>query len=136
MAGNTATIDVAQFRSAWASHVPIRQLCVSFTVTRDQVTRLKFVWELPPRHDRALRWKPGKDDREPDPDADEVAASESTLDLAPWVADQVTAIHAMWTDRTWEERRVEKTPEFRVARTEVPEEYREMIDDLNRECQW
>jgi hypothetical protein len=136
MAGNTATIDVAQFRSAWASHMPIRQLCVSFTVTRDQVTRLKFVWDLPPRHDRALRWKPGKDDREPDPDADEIAASESTLDLAPWVADQVTAIHAMWSDRTWEERRVEKTPEFRVARTEVPEEYRHMIDDLNRECQW
>jgi hypothetical protein len=136
MAGNTATIDVAQFRSAWASHVPIRALCLTFKISRDQVTRLKFVWELPPRHDRALRWKPGKDDREPDPDADEIAASESTLDLAPWVADQVTAIHAMWSDRTWEERRVEKTPEFRVARTEVPEEYREMIDDLNRECQW
>jgi hypothetical protein len=136
MAGQTATIDIERFKADWAAHVPIRALCLTFKISRDQVTRLKFVWNLPPRHDRALRWKPGKDDREPDPDADEIAASESTLDLAPWVADQVTAIHAMWTDRTWEERRVEKTPEFRVARTEVPEEYREMIDDLNRECQW
>jgi hypothetical protein len=136
MAGNTATIDVARFRADWEAHVPIRALCISYTVSRDQVTRLKFVWGLPPRHDRALRWKPGREDREPDPDADEVAASEASLDLAPWVADQVTAIHATWTDRTWEERRVQKTPEFKVARCEVPEEYREMVDDLNRECQW
>lgn len=136
MAGNTAAISVAAFRSAWEAHVPIRHLCVAFTITRDQVTRLKFVWGLPPRHDRALRWKPGKEDREPEPDADELAASEASLDLAPWVADQVTNVHVQWTDRTWEERRVEKTPEFRLARCEVPEEYREMVDDLNRECQW
>lgn len=133
MPGNTATIDVAQFRAAWDAHVPIRQLCVDYTVTRDQVTRLKFVWSLSPRHDRSLRWKPGRDDREPDPDADEIAASESSLDLAPWVADQVTCVQAMWTDRMWEERLVTKTPEFRLSRIEVPDEYREMVDNYNRD---
>lgn len=134
--GNTAAIDIVAFRAAWDRHIPIRQLCVDFTVSRDQVTRLKFVWELAPRHDRSLRWKPGRDDREPDPDADEIAASESSLDLAPWVADQVTNVQAIWSDKTWEDRCVTKTPQFRLARVEVPDEYREMIDDLNRECQW
>lgn len=134
--GNTAAIDIAAFRAAWDRHIPIRQLCADFTVSRDQVTRLKFVWSLAPRHDRSLRFKPGREDREPDPDADEIAASESSLDLAPWVADQVTNVQAVWSDKTWEDRRVAKTAEFRLARVDVPDEYREMIDDLNRECQW
>jgi hypothetical protein len=136
MAGNTASIDVLIFRAAWEAHVPIRQLCVDFTVTRDQVTRLKFVWSLPPRHDRSLRWKPTKEDREPDPDENEIAASESSLDLAPWVSDQVTCVHATWTEKMWEERLVAKPQELRLSRIEVPSEYRKMVDDLNREVQW
>jgi hypothetical protein len=133
--GSTSTVDVVQFRAAWEAHVPIRQICVDFTVSRDQVTRLKFVWNLPPRHDRALRWKPSPEDREPDPDGDEIAASEASLDLAPWVADQVTCVQASWTDRTWEERRVVKAKEFSLARIEVPPEYREMIDTMNRDLE-
>jgi hypothetical protein len=135
MAGNTTAISVAVFKAAWSAHVPIRHLCVAFSITRDQVTRLKFVWNLPPRYDRALRWKPGKEDREPEPDANEVAASESSLDLAPWVADQVTNVQATWTGREWEDRLAVNTPELRLSRIEVPHEYRETVDDLNRECQ-
>lgn len=133
MAGNTATIDIAQFRADWAAHVPIRALCISYTVSRDQVTRLKFVWNLPPRHDRSLRWKPGPEDREPDPDAAELAASEASLDLAPWVADQVTNAHATWTDREWEERRVEKTHHVTMARIEMPEEARAAFEGFGDE---
>lgn len=136
MAGNTATISREQFSLAWASHVPIRQLCADFTITRDQVTRLKFVWQLKPRHDRSLRWKPTVDDREPEPDSDEIAASEASLDLAPWVADQTTNVQANWSDRTWEERKVIKTSVFRLARVEVPSDYRNALDDFNREAQW
>jgi hypothetical protein len=133
--GSTATIDAAKFRAAWDAHVPIRQICVQFTVSRDQVTRLKFLWELPPRHDRSLRWKPGPQDREPEPDADEIAASEASLDLAPWVSDQVTCVQSNWTDRTWEERRVVKATEFTLARIAVPDEYRDMIDCMNRDLE-
>lgn len=133
--GCTTTIDLVKFRAAWVAHVPIRQICVDFTVSRDQVTRLKFVWDLPPRHDRRLRWKPGPQDREPAPDADEIAASEASLDLAPWVADQVTCVQANWTDRTWDERRVVKPTEFTLARIEVPDGYREVIDCMNRDLE-
>ena len=64
--GNTATINVVSFRAQWDSHIPIRALCENFTITRDQVTRLKFVWDLPPRHDRRLRFKPVRQ-RDPTP---------------------------------------------------------------------
>ena len=41
MAGNTATISVDQFRADWLDHTPIGQLCERYTITKDQVIRLR-----------------------------------------------------------------------------------------------
>ena len=58
MAGKTATINVTQFRADWDLHVPIAFLCVKYTITKDQVVRLRDHWQLPLRLDRRLRFKP------------------------------------------------------------------------------
>jgi hypothetical protein len=106
MRGNTATISVHAFRADWLSHVPIAELCVRYTVSKDQVIRLRDVWHLPLRIDRSLRFKPK---RMPPPDAIEIAASRASLDLAPAVAAAVTAIQASWTHDDWHARRVRKS---------------------------
>lgn len=86
MAGNTAVISVMQFTADWAAHVPISALCERYTVTKDQVLRLKVVWQLPPRHDRKLRAKPKW---APRPTREEDEASGDSCDLAPEVAKRV-----------------------------------------------
>lgn len=124
--GNTATIDFQSLRLQWAAHVPIAQLCQNFTVSRDQMTRLKFVLHLPPRHDRSLRFKPS---RPKPPSPEEIAASEASLALAPAIAARVTCVHAMWTDREWSERQVTKPQAFRLSRVELTDELRDDIDE-------
>ena len=76
MAGNTATISIATFRDDWNSHIPMRALCDRYTITRDQVIRLKVFWGLPPRHDRKLRAKPV---RQRDPTPTEIRAACAAL---------------------------------------------------------
>ena len=93
MAGNTATISLVRFRADWMTHMPMRALCERWTITRDQVIRLKHVWELPPRHDRKLRAKPV---RQSDPTPSEIKAACLRLQLS-------------WDDKTREDRRVQKT---------------------------
>lgn len=130
-AGNTATIDIATFRADWQSHLPIRVLCERWTITRDQVTRLKFVWDLPPRHDRRLRAKP---ERQPPPSAEEIAASQESLSLAPAIAARVTCVQVTWDERTRAERQVLKPTAVQLRPIEVPDEVRDFLDDLNREA--
>lgn len=89
MAGDTTIISIEQFREDWVSHVPISELCERYGVTKDQVIRLKSLWKLPPRHNRALRIKPKWT---PPPAADEIAASEASCDLAPEVARRVAEL--------------------------------------------
>lgn len=89
MAGNTATISMAQFSADWAAHIPIAALCERYTVTKDQVLRLRAIWHLPPRHDRSLRAKP-KWSSPPSRDEDE--ASGNSCDLAPEVARRVAEL--------------------------------------------
>jgi hypothetical protein len=132
-AGNTATIAVTAFRAQWVAHVPIRSLCQNFSVTRDQVTRLKFVWHLPPRHDRRLRAKP---ERQAPPTPEEVEASKASLSLSPAIAARVTCVQATWDDRTRAERSVVKPPVFQMRPVQIPDEARDLFDDLNRESQW
>jgi hypothetical protein len=107
MPGDTATIDVAILREQWASHIPISQICTNFTITRDQVTRLKFVYDLPPRHDRSLRYKPPRD---PGPDDEEERASRESLSLAPQIAARATCVQAMWTEQQRLDRTMATTP--------------------------
>jgi hypothetical protein len=135
MAGNTSRIDAATLRLQWESYIPMQSIAAYWTVTVHQLVRLRVAWELPPRNDRKRRYKPSRIERLLDPDADELAASESSLDLAPMVAERVTVVQAAWTPTEWAERRAIKPEPFRLARIELPDEAREVMDDAG-EVDW
>jgi hypothetical protein len=129
MAGNTAAIDAATLRVQWSSYVPMGAICQHWTITVHQLVRLRVAWELPPRNDRKRRYKPSRDERLLDPDPDELAASESSLDLAPMVAERVTVVHATWTPARWAEAQAVKPEPFRLARFEAPDDLVEDEDE-------
>ena len=134
MAGNTSRIDIETLRVQWASHSSYAAICSCWTVTRDQLVRLRDVLPLPLRHDRRLRFRPPRSSDKPTPA--EIAASEASLDLAPWVAARATCVSAHWTDEVRAARQVTKPTMFQMQPVEMPEELRDTFDDLNRECQW
>lgn len=109
MRGNTATISVTAFSADWLTHIPMRALCQRYSISRDQVIRLKHVWNLPPRHDRKLRAKPV---RQADPTPREIAQA-------------CREIQAKWSEEVREDRRVQKTQHFSVQRIELADEARE-----------
>lgn len=135
MAGITATIDRVTLRTQWESYLPMAMICQHWTITKDQLVRLRDVWQLPLRLDRKRRYKPSRLERMLDPDENELAASEASLDLAPMVAERATTIQARWTAEIRVERQAVKAEPFRLARVEVPEEMRELFDNLNRESE-
>lgn len=92
MAGSTATINVEAFRDQWDAGVPMAVLCVNWTITKDQLIRLKSVWSLPLRHDRARK----RSDVER-PSAAEERASRKSLALAPAVEERAAAVRRLWT---------------------------------------
>lgn len=112
MAGVTATISLVSFRADWLTHLPMRALCERWTITRDQVIRLKHKWDLPPRHDRRLRAKPV---RQRDPTTTEIL--EASLQ-----------IQAGWTDALREERRVIKTQPVSLRRIPMDAHSRETAE--------
>jgi hypothetical protein len=118
MAGNTATISVAAFRADWMTHMPMRALCERWTITRDQVIRLAEVWALPRRHDRKLRAKPT---RQRDPTTTEIRMA-------------CLKFQAEWDERTQQERLVTKVRSVTTMHVEVPDEVRDMLDDLDRDA--
>ncbi|NBW23195.1 MAG: hypothetical protein EBR82_86150 [Caulobacteraceae bacterium] len=132
-AGDTSRIDIETLRVQWSSHSSYAEICSFWTVTRDQLIRLRCVLPLPPRHDRRLRHRP---ERAAPPTPEEIAASEASLDLAPAVAARVTCVQITWDDRTRAERQVTKPTMFTLQEIEVPEEAREFFDDLNRDTRW
>lgn len=93
MAGTTATISLTAFRADWLTHMPMRAMCERYTISRDQVIRLKHVWDLPPRHDRRFRQKPGK---QADPTPAQIKAA-------------CLLLQSKWDEKTREDRRVQKT---------------------------
>lgn len=111
MRGNTATISLTAFRADWLTHMPMRDLCTRYTVSRDQIIRLKHVWGLPPRHDRRLRAKPL---RQRDPTQAEIRRA-------------CAAIQATWSEDVREDRRVTKTARFRLQRIELTGEMLEAM---------
>lgn len=129
MAGNTARIDQASLRRQWDAYVPMASICSYWTITKDQLIRLRRVWSLELRLDRRRRHKPGAGEGLPAPDAFELAASESGLSLAPLIAARTTCVQQHWDDKTRHDRQVTKPTPFSLARVEVPEELR----DLDRE---
>ena len=120
MKGQTATIDVTAFRADWMTHMPMRALCQRWTITRDQVIRLKHHWELPPRHDRKLRAKPERQ-RDPTPSEIEKAKAE---------------IQATWSEEVREDRRVIKTQAVVMRRIPVSDEARRLVDEDTAEIEW
>lgn len=133
MAGNTSAIELATLRVQWQSASSMFAICSYWSITKDQLVRLKSVAGLAPRLDRRTRHRPA---RQPLPSADEIAASEASLSFAPYVAARVTCVQINWDDRTRAERQVTKPTMFSLQEIEVPEEAREFMDDLNRGVQW
>jgi hypothetical protein len=132
MAGNTSRIDAATLRVQWLGYVPMGAICQHWTITVHQLVRLRVAWNLPPRNDRKRRYKPSRDERLLDPDADEIAASEASLDLAPMVAERVTVVQASWTPADWHERQTVKPEPFRLARFEAPDD----LVEEESEAEW
>jgi hypothetical protein len=105
MAGVTATISVTAFRADWSTHMPISALCERWTITKDQVLRLRDVWHLPLRNDRRLRFKPKRSEMR-DPTIREIQQA-------------CKEIQAKWDARTREERAVIKTQTVNLRRIEL-----------------
>lgn len=88
--GNTATISVQQFRADWIEGLPIADLCANYTVSRDQVIRLRDIWSLPLRHDRRARARrPRAGQADPTPEQ---------------IRERCLEIQATWDDATRESR--------------------------------
>jgi hypothetical protein len=50
--GNTTTIDVQTLRMQWSSHSTMASICTYWSISRDQLIRLRDVYSLAKRHDR------------------------------------------------------------------------------------
>ncbi|NBU34563.1 hypothetical protein EBZ38_14650 [bacterium] len=115
----TATISVVAFRADWVSHMPIAALCVRYTISKDQVIRLRDLWNLPLRNDRSLRFKPSRGEmRDPTPAE---------------IQERCKEIQARWDDRTRSERAVTKPQAFSIKRIEMTDEAREAVDNFGDE---
>ena len=113
MAGNTATICVTTFRAEWDAGVPMVELCERWTITKDQLIRLKTVWELPLRHDRARKREPKLRISRA-----ELRASEASCDLAPAIAAAAAKEREGWTLEVEHSRRGSRSgaPEKRMPK--------------------
>jgi len=119
MAGITATISIETFAADWATHMPIAELCTRFTITKDQVLRLRDVWNLPLRNDRRLRFKPDRSEcRDPTPSE---------------IRKACIAIQSTWDERTRGERHVVKPRQFVLKRIELTGEAREAMEGFSDE---
>jgi G3E family GTPase len=108
MAGKTATIDLNLLRIQWDSHSAMVAICTHWTITKDQLIRLKGVVPLAPRHDRRFRFKPKRSEcRDPTPAE---------------IREATQRIRASWDAATEQERRVVKTQFFQLRAYSLPEE--------------
>jgi hypothetical protein len=133
MAGNTAAIDRATLESQWASYQPMAEIASHHSISKDQLIRLRIVWNLPLRLDRRRRYKPSRAERMLDPTPEELAASENSLALAPMVAARATCESALWTDEVRAQRQAVQPTPFRLARIEVPGE---LLDEVEESPDW
>ncbi len=125
MRGDTTAINVATLRLQWASHSSMASICSFWTVSRDQLIRLRDVHELPKRHNRSLRRKP---EREPEPSRAERLASEGSLNLAPHVAQRAAAVRANWSENIRQHRHYSSPSVFEVPIVQVEIEPEDDID--------
>ena len=125
MRGDTTAINVATLRLQWASHSSMASICSFWTVSRDQLIRLRDVHKLPKRHNRSLRRKP---QREPEPSRAEQRASEGSLDLAPHVAKRAAAVRATWSENIRQHRHYSSPSVFEVPIVQVEIEPEDDMD--------
>jgi len=125
MRGDTTAINVATLRLQWASHSSMASICSFWTVSRDQLIRLRDVHQLPKRHNRSLRRKP---EREPEPSRAEQRASEGSLDLAPHVAKRAAAVRATWSENIRQHRHYSSPSVFEVPIVQVEIEPEDDMD--------
>jgi len=91
-------------------------ICSHFSISKDQLIRLKEVVPLPPRHNRRLRYKPARGEtRDPTPAEIEQRCKE---------------VQARWDDRTRQERSVIKPRPVTLKRIEMTDEARQAFDEL------
>lgn len=103
--GNTATISIQQFRADWDLGIPIADLCSNYTISRDQVIRLRDVWSLPLRHDRRAR-KPRGNSVDPTPDQ---------------IRERCLEIQAGWDDATREARHWKNAAPYVLQVISIPD---------------
>lgn len=103
--GNTATISVVAFRADWQSGLPIAVLCSSYSISRDQVVRLRDLWDLPLRHDRRNRKRQAGHRRDPTPEE---------------IHQRCLEIQATWSDKVREERHWRKPQVWAVPIVQIP----------------
>jgi hypothetical protein len=132
MAGNTATIDATVLQIQWDAYVPMVEICAHWTITKDQLIRLRDVWGFQRRNDRRRRYKPPRARR---PDAAEERASQESLELAPLVAARVTCVQATWDAVTRESRAVRKSTPFAMKVIDTPDDVRRYLDDWNADAE-
>jgi hypothetical protein len=123
VAGDTSQVCVATLRVQWDSHSSYAAICTHWTITKDQLVRLRNVLPLPLRLDRRMRYRPNGTGWSLTPE--EIEASESSLNLAPLVAARATCVTVNWTDEIRAARQVQKPSPFRVAEVDLPDEYRD-----------
>jgi hypothetical protein len=88
----TATISRQEFAADWGDGMSLRLLAVRYTISRDQVDRLRHIWCLSPRKcGENQRWRKSSNDAKT-PAEDE--ASGSSCDIAPEVAAEVARLLA------------------------------------------
>jgi len=93
------------FRADWESGLPIAVLCSSYSISRDQVVRLRDLWDLPLRHDRRNRKRQAGYRRDPTPE--EIRA-------------RCLEIQATWSDKVREDRHWRKPQVWAVPIVQIP----------------
>jgi len=116
--GNTATIDVATLRLHWASHSSMAAICTYWSISRDQLIRLRDVHRLAKRHDRKKRHKPPRFAEYVGPDDEE---SQASLSLAPSIEARAAEIRATWSDHTRAQRHWTQPTIFEIPEVELPD---------------
>lgn len=117
MAGNTATIDIQTLRLQWCSHSSMAAICTYWSITKDQLIRLRDVLPLPKRLDRSLRYKPARSAyRDPTPRE---------------IAQACREIQAKWDDTTRAARAGQRQELVHVRVVQLPSD---LADQVSWEC--
>jgi len=121
MAGDTALVCIKTLTMQWDSHSSYAAICTHWTITKDQLIRLRDVIPLTLRIDRRLRFR-NDPHEQPTPEEDE--ASMSGLALAPRVAERATVVSSQWSHDVRRQRQVTKSQPVSLDTVSFPNDMR------------